>query len=61
LHDDKYFEHFLGDLGYLSEEMFVMRRIGKCEVGLMLIKMLLELTTKYMLGIKCEFSGGLVD
>jgi hypothetical protein len=23
--------------------------------------MLLELTTKYMLGIKCEFSGGLAD
>ncbi len=23
--------------------------------------MLLEFTTKYILGIKCEFSGGLVD
>jgi hypothetical protein len=23
--------------------------------------MLLKLTTKYMLGIKCEFNGGLVD
>ncbi len=33
LHGDKYFEYLLGYPGYLGEEMFIMRRIGRCEVG----------------------------
>jgi hypothetical protein len=33
LHGDEYFKYLLGDLGYLGEEMFIMRRIGRCEIG----------------------------
>ncbi len=34
LRGDEYVEYLLGDLGYLSEEMFITRRIGRCEIGL---------------------------
>jgi hypothetical protein len=33
LHGDEYFEYLLGDPSYLGEEMFIMRRIGRCEIG----------------------------
>lgn len=31
-HRDEYFEYLLGDPGYVGEEMFIMRRIGRREV-----------------------------
>ncbi len=34
LHGDEYFEYLLGDPGYLGEEMFIMRRIGRCQIRL---------------------------
>ncbi len=33
LHGDEYFEYLLGDLGYVGEEMFIMRRIGRHEIS----------------------------
>jgi hypothetical protein len=33
LHGDEYFEYLVGDYGYLSEEMFIMRKIGRHEIG----------------------------
>jgi hypothetical protein len=33
LHDDEYFEYLLGDHGYLNEEMFIIWRIGRGEIG----------------------------
>jgi hypothetical protein len=33
LHDDEYFEYLLENLGYLDENMFIMKRIGRCEVS----------------------------
>jgi DDE superfamily endonuclease len=32
VHDDDYFEYLLGDPGYIGEEMFIMRRVGRREV-----------------------------
>jgi hypothetical protein len=31
MHDDEYFEYLLGDLG---DKMFIMKKIGRCEMGL---------------------------
>jgi len=33
VYDDEYFEYLLGDSNHLGEEMFIMRKIGKLEVG----------------------------
>jgi len=33
LHGDEYFEYLVGDYGYLSEEMFIMRKIRRHDVG----------------------------
>jgi hypothetical protein len=33
LHGDEYFKYLLEDLGYIGEEMFIVRRIGKFEIG----------------------------
>jgi len=33
LHGDEYFEYLLGDPSYLGEEMFIMRRIRRSEIG----------------------------
>ncbi len=33
MHGDEYFEYLLGDLGYLGEDMFIMKRIGRCDIG----------------------------
>ncbi len=33
VHDDEYFMYLLGVLGYLSEKMFIMKRLGRWEVG----------------------------
>jgi hypothetical protein len=33
LHGDEYFEYLLGNHGYLGEKMFIMKRIGRCEIG----------------------------
>jgi hypothetical protein len=33
LHDDEYFEYLLENLWYLSEKMFIIKRIKKCEIG----------------------------
>jgi hypothetical protein len=32
VHDDDYFEYLLGDPGYVGEEMFITRRVGRREV-----------------------------
>jgi hypothetical protein len=29
----KYFEYLLGHLGYMGEKMFVIQRLGKCELA----------------------------
>jgi len=34
VHDDGYLEYLFGNLGYLNKEMFIMRKIGRCEVSL---------------------------
>jgi hypothetical protein len=34
MHDDEYFEYLLGDPNYLGENMFIMKRIGRGEIGL---------------------------
>jgi hypothetical protein len=34
LHGDEYFEYLLGDNGYLGEEMFIMKRIRRCDISL---------------------------
>jgi hypothetical protein len=34
MHDDEYFEYLLGDPNYLSANMFIMKRIRRCEIGL---------------------------
>ena len=31
-HNDDYFEYLLGDPGYVGEEMFIMRRLGRREI-----------------------------
>jgi hypothetical protein len=33
VYDDEYFEYLLGDSNHLGEEMFIMRKIGRLEVG----------------------------
>ncbi len=33
MHDDGYFEYLLVDLGYLGKKMFIIKRIGRCEVA----------------------------
>jgi hypothetical protein len=33
-HNDEHFENMFGYLGYLHEELSIMKRIGSCEVGL---------------------------
>jgi hypothetical protein len=33
LHGNEYFEYLLGDFSYLGEKMFIMRRIGRHEIG----------------------------
>jgi hypothetical protein len=33
LHGDEYLEYLLRDNGYLREEMFIMKRIKRCEIG----------------------------
>jgi hypothetical protein len=56
VHDNDYFEYFLWNLGYLGEEMFIMRKVGGHKIGLMLSMMLSMLTTKCMLGTKCKWN-----
>jgi hypothetical protein len=34
LYGDEYFNYVLRYHGYLSEEMFIMKRIRRCEIGL---------------------------
>jgi hypothetical protein len=34
VHDDEYFEYLLVDLGYLGKKMFIIKKIGRCEVAL---------------------------
>jgi len=33
VHDDENFEYLLGDSSYLGENMFIMKRIGRCEIN----------------------------
>jgi hypothetical protein len=61
MHDDEYFKYLLGDPSYLGEKMFIVKKIGRCEINLNANQELLKLTTKCMLGIECEWNGGLVD
>ncbi len=34
MHDDGYLEYLFGNVGYLNKEMFIMMKIGSCEVSL---------------------------
>lgn len=33
MHDDGYFEYLLVDLSYFGKKMFIIKRIGRCEVA----------------------------
>jgi hypothetical protein len=61
VHDDGYFEYLFGDTSYLNKEMFIMRKIGRCEVSLKVNHDVINALKKCMLGIKCKWNRGLVD
>jgi hypothetical protein len=61
VHDDENFEYFLGDFSYLGEKMFIMKRIGRCEISLNANHNVINAYNKCILGTKCEWNGELVD
>ncbi len=59
MHGDEYFEYFLGDLGYLDEEMFIMRRIGRCEIDLNVDQDVIKAYNKMHVGYKVRVEWGI--
>jgi hypothetical protein len=60
LHGDEHFEYLLGYHGYLGGEMFIMKRIGRCEMGLNVDQHVIRAYNKIHV-MECEWNGGLVD
>jgi len=59
LHGDEYFEYLLGDPGYLGEEMFIMWRIGRCEIGLNVDQNAIKAYNKMCVGYKMQVEWGI--
>ncbi len=58
-HDEKYFEYMLGDLGYLHEGMFIMKRIGRCEVGFNVDQDSIKTCNKMHVGYRIQMEWGI--
>jgi hypothetical protein len=58
LHGDEYFEYLLRYYGYLSERMFIMRRIGRHEIVHNDQDVIRAYNKMYR---ECGLNGGLVD
>jgi hypothetical protein len=58
LHGDEYFEYLLRNHGYLGEKMFIMKKIGRCEIGLNVdqdaIRTYNKMHVKYIVRVKWE-------
>jgi hypothetical protein len=59
LHGDEYFEYLLGNHGYLSEEMFIMWRIGRCEIGFNVDQNVIKAYNKMHVGYKMQVEWGI--
>jgi hypothetical protein len=59
LHGDEYFEYSLGDLGYLDEEMFIMRRIGRYEIDLNVDQDVIKAYNKMHVGYRVRVEWGI--
>ncbi len=58
-HDDEHFENMLGYLGYLHEELFIMKRIGSCEVGLHVNQDYIKTYNKMHVGYRMQMEWGI--
>jgi hypothetical protein len=59
LHGDEYFEYLLGDLGYLGEDMFIMKRIRRCEIGPNVDQDVIRTYNKMNVGYKVQMEWGI--
>ncbi len=59
MHGDEYFEYLLGNLGYIGEEMFITRRIGKHEIGLNADQNVIRAYNKMHVGYKMWVEWGI--
>jgi 3-methyladenine DNA glycosylase/8-oxoguanine DNA glycosylase len=62
VHDDEYLEYLLGNPSYLRKEMFIMRRLGRWEVGPNVDENVIKAYNKMHVGYKVQVEweiGGL--
>jgi hypothetical protein len=59
LHGDEYFEYLLGDHGYLGEDVFIMKRIGRCEIGPNVDQDVIRAYNKMHVGYKVQMEWGI--
>jgi hypothetical protein len=59
LQGDEYLEYLLEGLGYVGEEMFIMRRIGKLEIGPNVDQDAIKTYNKMHVGYKVQVEWGI--
>ncbi len=57
MYDDEYFEYLLGDSNHLGEDMFIMRNIGRLEVGFDTNQYVIEAYNTIHVGYKVKMDG----
>jgi len=61
LHGDEYFEHLLGKFNYLSEKMFIVKKIRRCEIRFNVdqdaIKAYIKMHARYRVWVQCGIGG----